>query len=456
VNGTCTATLPADPLGACTVFEPSDLPGRSLVGAGAPVIVGGIYRLTDSSDKPTSNCPMLAARQISQGGGLNGGRPVGMVICDGLGNAMSDEERKQRMFTLVDYLAGTLGAPVIVGPTTSFDAINAVTRSIAQRYPTVMISPSATSVALTSIQDRLDEKDPQGLFWRTAPSDLLQTQVLVEQVVGKIPAPMMGTTVSKVAVLYIDDPYGEGLAKGFDEGWTKAKKGTTQLFAFKGGKSQDWNALAKDVAASAPHAMLMVSVDAVDTVGFVTASRAQKSISDLILYVTDGSKDATQLLNKMLPADVQQFITTKLIGTAPASPKNAAFNAFAAALNAEFKVNASDFAFTANGYDAGYVGAMGIVYASVDGNDYDGRKVAEGLARLVGGKPVAVGKTGWPEAVSELTTKNKKIDVQGISGELKFDANGEAPAPIEIWQPTSSSMDCGGKPPCIFTVKTVE
>lgn len=456
VQGACTAALPPDPLGACTVFEPAGLSGRPIAGPGSPLVIGGMYRLQDSSDKPASYCPELAVRQINSVGGVDSARELAMVMCDGPTDVLSDDERKQRIFTIVDYLSGTLGVPLIIGPTTSSDAINAVTRTIAQRYPTLMISPSATSVALTTIQDKIDPaKDLYGLFWRTAPSDLLQTKVLVDNVVGQLP--MGGTPVKKVAVVYLDDPYGEGLAKGFDAGWKN--KGETQLFAFKGGKTQDWDTFSLPVAQYAPDAVLVVAVDAVDTVSFIIAAQKRVQLADKIVYATDGTKDTTQLFNPMLPPAVQTFISSKMFGTAPAAPQGKDFDAFAAALQFDFKVDAHDFAFTANGYDAAYVGAMGLVFAAHGTNSYDGRNVADGLAHLVPGMgvpPVSVGKTDWTTAKKDLTTDKQQLDVHGISGELDFDKEtGEAPAPIEVWRPTSDSGSCGGKPPCFTVVKTV-
>jgi hypothetical protein len=158
-----------------------------------------------------------------------------------------------------------------------------------------------------------------------------------------------------------------------------------------------------------------------------------------------------------LDSTVAQFIGEKLIGTAPASPKGSEFKAFASALDDEFDVVASDFAFTANGYDAAYVGAMGLVYASFETNAYDGRELASGLAKLITGPSVQVSKTDWGAAKAGLTTADRSIDVRGLSGELQFDpATGEAPAPIEIWRPSSDPQKCGGKAPCIVTIDTVQ
>ena len=60
-----------------------------------------------------------------------------------------------------------------------------------------MVSPSATSPALTTIEDN-------GYFFRTAPSDARQGEVLADIVKEK--------GIDEVAVTYTNNDYGKGLA----------------------------------------------------------------------------------------------------------------------------------------------------------------------------------------------------------------------------------------------------
>ena len=83
--------------------------------------------------------------------------------------------------------------------------------------------------------------------------------------------------------------------------------------------------------------------------------------------------------------------------------------------------------------------------------------MAAGLTRLVNGTQVNVGKLGWSEVRSGLTTGDKTIDIVGVSGPLDFDINaGEAPAKIEVWQPSEMEADCDGSAPCFKVLTTVE
>ncbi|PYG31890.1 ABC transporter substrate-binding protein [Pelagimonas varians] len=76
----------------------------------------------------------------------------------------------------------------------------AILSNVAMPNGIPMISPSATSPALSSAEDN-------GLFFRTAPSDARQGQVLADILKEK--------GVSEVAVTYTNNDYGKGLADAF-------------------------------------------------------------------------------------------------------------------------------------------------------------------------------------------------------------------------------------------------
>jgi ABC-type branched-subunit amino acid transport system substrate-binding protein len=450
VDGSCVDTLPDDPMGACTLVEPDDLTTRNLIGEGSPLIVGGLFQVDDSSDKRRANAVRLGVREINEVGGLNEGRQIAMVICDNGGpdNALVGDERRARIEGVVDYLAGTLGVPYIVGPATSSDSITTVNYILSKGYPTALISPSATSPALTSQPDRLDQEDEFGLFWRTAPSDALQGQVLANAVVGSFPTP--DATLQKVSVMFISDAYGEGLANVFQSTWGAQD---TVLHPFD--QDVDFASVVGQVASDSPDGIMIIAIDAARTVGLLTEIAAIPALATLPVFLTDGSKDAEALLDPQLPMGVQTIIFNTLVGTAPASPQGEANNIFVANYLAAFMEDPTGFSFTANAYDGLYVGAAAVVFASQNGNNnYDGRTVAAGLARLSDAStPLPINKTGWTAIKDGLISGPLTINVIGVSGELDFDATvGEAEAPIEVWQPSNSAALCSSGPPCLVQI----
>ncbi|HOZ25066.1 MAG TPA: pilus assembly protein PilP, partial [Thermomonas sp.] len=79
------------------------------------------------------------------------------------------------------------------------------------------------------------------------------------------------------------------------------------------------------------------------------------------------------------------------------------FKQFSASLGAAFPgADPGQYSFLAHAYDAAYLGAFGVVYATSKAETYDGRDVAEGLAHLEAGTALAVGAVAWPGAKQTL------------------------------------------------------
>lgn len=431
VDGTCQMLAPEN--AACDIVEPPDLLTKPLVGAEAPLVIGAIFAREDAKNQATADAIRLAVREINDSTGIGESRMLGLVVCDngGAGNAATGDDRAKLDNAALDYLAGTLGVPYLVGPRTSFDALKIAGRLVEKKYPTVVISPSATSPELTGVPSRIDESDPYPLFWRTCPSDALQGKVLAENVIGA--DPLIMTT----SVVYTNEAYGQGLSQVFQKSFMPGVEGATRLAPFDASKLEDAGyaaGIASTVADQGTDAILVVAVSAQHTIALVE-EMAAAGLGDKKFFFTDGSKDATKLLAAALPGPVA-LIVKSAKGTAPASARDpATFDLFSASLLAEFpEADPSQFSFLAHAYDAAYLGALGLVFASTKGAGYDGRQVAEGLAQLRSGETIELGGLTWPGAKQALTTSGQ-IDVRGVSGELDLDpADGEGPAPIEVWR----------------------
>ena len=103
----------------------------------------------------------------------------------------------------------------------------------------MMISPSATSPALTTAQDN-------GLFFRTAPSDARQGQLLAEQTIAR--------GITSVATTYVNNDYGVGLADAFASNFT-ALGGTVSIsLPHEDGKA-DYNAEVGSLGATGAEAV---------------------------------------------------------------------------------------------------------------------------------------------------------------------------------------------------------
>jgi branched-chain amino acid transport system substrate-binding protein len=424
VSGVCQSAIPA--YSGATLVYPADLMKQPLVGTNAPVVIGGIFALSDPNEVALTQAIRLALSEINQGG-LNSGQQLGMIVCDngGPGNDAMGSARQALDDQALDYLAGTLGVPLILGPLTSADAILLVDELLKQQYPTVIISPSATSPALTSIDKTLPSNDPYPLFWRTCPSDEIQGQVLAEDVIGPV------TTIKTVTVIYIDDAYGQGLATVFQSDYGVT---STFLVPFQTSTPGDPTALmelATKANAQDGDAVLLITEAGATSVQIIEAMQGM-AITSKPFFFTDGSMDPA-LLDPSNPAWVQTLLSTAK-GTAPASPSGQNFDVFNTDLEAQFDIGASSFSFLAQSYDATYVGAFGLVSALKKGNAYTGIDVAAGMANESAGTPVELNGVGAWDMGKGLMISPGQMNIDGTSGPLDFDAKtGEAPASILVW-----------------------
>ena len=110
----------------------------------------------------------------------------------------------------------------------------AVLQNVARPNGMVMISPSAPSPALSS-----DEDD--GLFFRTAPSDAREGEVMADILVEK--------GVKSIALTYSNSDYGKGLAEAIAGAFT-AKGGTVTINAAHDDGKADYSAEVAALAAA--------------------------------------------------------------------------------------------------------------------------------------------------------------------------------------------------------------
>ena len=110
----------------------------------------------------------------------------------------------------------------------------AVANNVAVPNGIVLISPSATSPGLSALEDK-------GYFFRTAPSDARQGEVLADVLKRR--------GVTEIAVTYTNNDYGKGLATSFGEAFAKTGGKVTISAAHEDGKA-DYSAEVGALAAT--------------------------------------------------------------------------------------------------------------------------------------------------------------------------------------------------------------
>ena len=165
------------------------------------VRLGALLEITGpvaSAVPPIQKAAELAIQHINDQGGLLG-RRAALALVDGQGTPQGAVDAASRLVNIEQV-------PVVVGPLMSGSLI-AAANSVTAAARVTMISPSATSPRITELQDN-------DTVFRTAPSDAYQGRVMAE--VARL------RNISRVAVMFINNDYGVGLANSFRTAFTAA------------------------------------------------------------------------------------------------------------------------------------------------------------------------------------------------------------------------------------------
>lgn len=148
----------------------------------------------------------MAMKEISDSGlFLNGSTMVPVRADSTCGDSAAGTTAAERLVT-ADQVKGIVGGDCS-------GVTGAVLQNVARPNGMVMISPSATSPALTTAED-------DGLFFRTAPSDAREGEVMAEILTER--------GITSIALTYTNNDYGKGLAEAIASSFT-AKGGTVTI-----------------------------------------------------------------------------------------------------------------------------------------------------------------------------------------------------------------------------------
>lgn len=177
----------------------------------------------------------MAMAEVTESGALMGGMKVTPVRADSTCvDSAAATAAAERLITS-DGVKGIMGADCS-------GVTGAVLANVAVPNGMVMISPSATSPALSEAEDN-------GLFFRTAPSDARQGAVLADLLVEK------GMTT--VAVTYTNNDYGKGFADAFQSSY-EAAGGTITLTAPHEDGKADYSAEVGALASAGGDALVVL------------------------------------------------------------------------------------------------------------------------------------------------------------------------------------------------------
>ena len=206
--------------------------------AHAEIKVGVILGFTGPIESLTptmADSAELAFAEVSNSGLLLGGETITAVRAD------STCVDASAATAAAERLVNSDGVVAIMGADCS-GVTGAIAKNVGAPNGVAMISPSATSPGLTSIEDN-------GVFFRTAPSDARQGVVLADVT--------MARGIDTVAVTYTNNDYGKGLADAFATAYRAAGGTITIEAAHEDGKA-DYSAEVGALSASGAEELVVL------------------------------------------------------------------------------------------------------------------------------------------------------------------------------------------------------
>ena len=272
------------------------------------------------------------------------------------------------------------GISAIVGADCS-GVTTAILQNVAMANGIVMISPSATSPALTTVEDN-------GLFFRTAPSDARQGKIVAEI--------LMDRGFKTAAMTYTNNDYGKGLADSIEANFTAAGGTITINAPHEDGKA-DYNAEVASLAQAGGDILIVAGYLDQGGKGIIQASLDNGAFD--MFYMPDG------MIGDSLPEAIGPDLNGS-IGDVPGtdSPGAATFETMAS--DAGFKAGP----FAPESYDAAALIMMAMHKAgSTDSQTF--KSHIEDIANAPGEKiyPGELGKA------LDLIAAGKDIDYVGAS-----------------------------------------
>ncbi|MDQ3155598.1 MAG: ABC transporter substrate-binding protein [Actinomycetota bacterium] len=337
----------------------------------------------------------LGIEEVNAGGGVLG-KPIKGVKADsgdvdsGIAPSESDKLIKA-------------GSDVIVGAASSGVTATVIDKIMSSGV--VQFSPANTSTDFD-----LKKYSKPDLYFRTAPSDILQGAVMANL--------LLKDGRQNVAILARQDAYGKTLAqevtKGLEAAGSKVAK--TEFYSENGAPA---DSQLTDIAAAKPDALLLIAFE--ETTKIVpNLIQAKAGPQDVPTYFVDGNtadykQDSKNPDKKYLPEGTLKGVK----GTIPGAEATGDFRKRLLGVNPKL----TDFSYAGESYDAVITSALAAVAAKSDA----GANIAKALIDVTKGGEKC---TSFKDCKA-LLDDGKDIDYDGVSGPIEFGPTGS---------PTSASI----------------
>lgn len=349
----------------------------------------------------------LGVAELNAAGGVNGCTLALSLADDQTSPSVGVDAAKK----LVDVQR----VPAIIGALSS-GVSAAILTSVTAPSGVVQISPASTSPTFTEMAEA--GKD-NGFWFRTVPSDALQG-VAMAQVA-------LDAGLKNVAVLYLNNAYGQGLAKEFADAYGKLGGKVTGNVVYNPSQPSYRSEVNKALAGK-PQGLFLIGYPGDGTTiarEWISSGGPQKFLFPDGLYSQDFVNDVGAQYLK----DVR--------GTAPGSTETPSLASFQAAFKAKHGELPTQ-SYITNAYDAAVILGLAIAHA----NSADAKAIRDSIRKVTdsNGEKIYAGVEQLKRGM-QLLREGKPIQYVGASGPLQFDANGDTVAPMVVWTVKNGKLE---------------
>jgi branched-chain amino acid transport system substrate-binding protein len=330
----------------------------------------------------------LAVQDINEAGGV-GGSEVTVSHTDS-GDTSTDIASQSTERLLSEDVAAIIGA---ASSSVSFTVLDQIVQN-----ETIMFSPANTSPDFTTYAD-------DNLYFRTAPSDVLQGRVMGDLV--------LTDGYLDVGIMALQDPYGEGLAENVRLS-IEGGGGTIVEEIIYDPNAASYTAEVTQMAAANPEAIVLIGFQETETI-LPELETQGIGPQEVPVYFVDGNLSNSYEFPEGFLAGNK--------GTLPGAETTEEFQGRLLEVNPDLE----DFSYAPESYDATIL----IALAAIQAQSVESRDIADNL--------VAVSRDGtkcttFAECV-ELLNGGEDIDYDGASGPITFsDAGDVSEATIGIYE----------------------
>lgn len=266
------------------------------------------------------------------------------------------------------------------------------------------------------------------LLFRTSPSDAMQGIVAAQFVNGEFDPKYK---FKKVATIYINNPYGQGLSNSFTAAFKK--RGGTVLAEVPHPEEVQptYRSMLSQALKDKPELLLVISYPA-HSIAICKESRDTFNFTHWQFVDGNASVDMIK--------EVGQKDMDGKFGTAPGEDTTTqAYKDFSKNYMAAFKYDHLP-PFTTNSYDAAMVlglsTAAAVASGKTDVSKITGTVLRDELRKVSNppGDKIEGGDQGRVTEMLKALKAGKKINYEGVAGPCDFDKNGDVITPVNIWE----------------------